>query len=270
MCAASAGRARLRGRCGGAERRDRGDILGAGAAAALLSAAADQRIGEVNALVALDQRAGALRAADLVRAERQQVGAERRDVERDAARRLHGIDMQQAAVAMHDLGRLARPAGSRRSRCSPPSARRERAVRQRLSSRRCSAAEIDHAIAVDRKLLDLGRREPSARQHRRMLDRRDQQAVERPLVARDLRSSGDSASAFASVPPEVKMTLRASAPTSAATRSRACSIMLPRRTAFAVDRGRVPGQFQRRATSRARLGPQRRTRIPVQVGTRDH
>jgi len=50
-----------------AERRDRGDALGTGARAALLPAAFDQRL-DLNALVALDQSAGALKAAELVRA----------------------------------------------------------------------------------------------------------------------------------------------------------------------------------------------------------
>ena len=54
-----------------------GDILGARAGAALLPAAADQRLGDVDRLVAPDQRADALRAAELVRAKRQQIGAER-------------------------------------------------------------------------------------------------------------------------------------------------------------------------------------------------
>ncbi len=52
------------------------------------------------------QRADALRAADLVRRQRQKIGAERRDIAGDPPGRLHGIDMEQAAARMHDRGRL--------------------------------------------------------------------------------------------------------------------------------------------------------------------
>ena len=44
------------------------------------------------------------------------------------------------------------------------------------------------------------------------------------LIEKGTSIAGESASVLASVPPEVKTTLRASAPTSAATCSRACSI----------------------------------------------
>ncbi len=59
----------------GAEAGDRGDILGAGARAALLTAAAQQRRldGEVGSH--RDHRAHALRAAEFVRREQQEIGA---------------------------------------------------------------------------------------------------------------------------------------------------------------------------------------------------
>jgi len=60
----------------------------------------------VHALVAADERTRPLHAADLVRAQGHQIGAERLDVERDAPRGLHGIDMQYPAVAMNNVGRL--------------------------------------------------------------------------------------------------------------------------------------------------------------------
>ena len=89
--------------------------------------------------------------------ERQQVRAERLEIERDAARRLHGIDMQHAAMAMHDVGRLRAPAGSRRSRCwraiSETSARCRRKGFEPLRQRR----QIDRAVGIDGNLLDPGR-----------------------------------------------------------------------------------------------------------------
>ena len=175
----------------------------------------------MNAFVAPDQRARALRAADLVRAERHKIGAERLDIECDAARRLHGIDMQQTAVAMHDLGRLATgwiTPVSLLAAISETSARSRKGFQPPLQCRK-----IDDAVRINRNLPRCAARKPPARQHRRMLDRRDQQPVERPLVG-TAWIEGESASAFASVPPEVKMTLRGSAPTSAATSPRACSI----------------------------------------------
>jgi len=94
-----------RSRGGGTEGGDRGRILSAGTGATLLPATPDQRL-EVHALVAADERTRPLHAADLVRAQGHQIGAERLDVERDAPRGLHGIDMQYPAVAMNDVGRL--------------------------------------------------------------------------------------------------------------------------------------------------------------------
>ncbi len=64
------------GRRRGAERGDCRDVLGARARAALLTAPLDHRIGEMQRLVALDQRARALRAAQLMGAQRQQVCTE--------------------------------------------------------------------------------------------------------------------------------------------------------------------------------------------------
>src|ERR1700692_3897706 len=86
----------------GAESGDAGDIFGAGAQAALLAAAANERIGKMNVLARPDERSDALRATDLVGRERQQVGAERVDIAGDAPGRLNRIDMQQSAGGMHD------------------------------------------------------------------------------------------------------------------------------------------------------------------------
>ena len=65
-----------RRRCRRPEGGDPGHVLGAGARPAFLAAAADERIGEMDIVASPHQRADALRAADLVRRERQQIGAE--------------------------------------------------------------------------------------------------------------------------------------------------------------------------------------------------
>ena len=113
-----------------ARRRPAGDrrhVLGARAAVALVLAAGDDR---QQARAALDpQRAGALRAVELVRRQRQQVDAERPHVDRNLAGRLHGVGVQQRAVLVRDRARARRSAGSCRSRCWRASPRRARCRR---------------------------------------------------------------------------------------------------------------------------------------------
>ena len=74
-----------------------------------------------------------------------------------------------------------------------------------------------------------------------------------------------SASALASEPPEVKITLRGSAPTAAATCSRASSTSRRTAAALAMDRRRVPDHIHGREHGGARLRAQRRGRIPVEI-----
>ena len=54
----------------------------------------------------------ALRSVELVRRERQQIDAERLDVDRDLAGRLHGVGVEQRAARLGDARQLARRAGS--------------------------------------------------------------------------------------------------------------------------------------------------------------
>ena len=85
---------------------DPGDILGSAAQTALLTAAADQRVGQMQAGPA-DQRADALRTADLVRRQRQKIGAQVIEIERDSPRRLDRIHMQKTTRLVDDLSDLA-------------------------------------------------------------------------------------------------------------------------------------------------------------------
>ena len=89
---------------GRAETGDAGHVLGAGTRAALLPATL--HLGVKIERIALDQRAGALRPADLVRGQRHQVGTERLEIAGNPAWPLHRIDMQKAARRMNEFGRL--------------------------------------------------------------------------------------------------------------------------------------------------------------------
>ena len=88
----------------GAKARDPCHILGAGAGAALLAAALDLRV--QRHAIAHDQRADALRPADLVRRQRHKVRAQRLEIAGNPSRPLHRIDMQQPARGMDQRGGL--------------------------------------------------------------------------------------------------------------------------------------------------------------------
>ena len=83
---------------GNAEAGDGGNILGPRAHAALLPAALNVRLADVD-IAPPDQSAGTLRAAEFMRGDGQHVGAERRDVATDAPGSLHGVHMQQPLAA---------------------------------------------------------------------------------------------------------------------------------------------------------------------------
>ena len=104
---------------GGAEARNPGNILGAGPRPALLPAAPDQRLGNVKSRRA-DQRANALRAAELVRATMST--DQRRAPSMSSAMRpgpCTASTCTRPPASMHDVGGLREPAGSRRFRCWP-------------------------------------------------------------------------------------------------------------------------------------------------------
>ena len=79
---------------------------------------------------------------------------------------------------------------------------------------------------------------------------------------------GDSASMLASVPPEVNTTLRGSAPTSAATCSRAVLDQPARGAALGMDRRRIAGTSSAASMAARASRPQRRGRIVVEIGPR--
>ena len=162
-----------------------------------------------------DQRADALGAADLVRRERQKIGAECADIDSDPAWRLDRVDMQQAAGLMHDVGDLAnrlddaglvvgqhdaRPAAARRPISVSIAARRDRRRRSR----------VDRDRSTGRR----GNRPPASTEGCSIAETSSRS---KPALAGAGDDAGDSASMLASVPPEVKTTSAGSAPTRAAT-----------------------------------------------------
>ena len=88
---------------GGAEARNGGDIFGAGTHAPLLPAAFDQRL-ERDRVVATDQRADALRTAQLMGGDRNKIRAQGADIARNFAGRLHRIRMQKPTGRMYGVG----------------------------------------------------------------------------------------------------------------------------------------------------------------------
>ena len=134
----------------GGEADGAGDVLGAGAAVALLRAADDLR-GERRAASHV-QRADALRAVDLVRGDREQVDAERIDVEVERAGGLHGVgvDGDARVVRLDD----ARDLGDRLDRADlvvgVHDADEDGAIVERVAER----VEVDEAFAVDGQVGD--------------------------------------------------------------------------------------------------------------------
>ena len=174
----------LCGRSGsGAKAGNGGDILGSRAQAALLAAALDQRLGDMD-IAAADQRAGALRAAELVRGKAHQIGAQLADIAIDPARRpaprRHAArrwrHARSSAISRDRLDHAGLVVGEhhRDQRTLGP------------SNGASKSMKIDHAVAGHRQFLDRIGGKPPAAAHRRMLDRRDKQPVAQRLAPADL------------------------------------------------------------------------------------
>ena len=90
-------------------------------------------------------------------------------------------------------------------------------------------------------MLDRIRRKPPARQHRGVLDRGDQQPLDRrPLAA---PKPGVSASELASVPPEVKTTFSAARADGCGDDGAGVLDQPPRLAALGMHRGRIAGDI---------------------------
>ena len=159
------------GKRGGIAQRTR-QILRAGAVAALLSAGRGER-----AEIADQQGADPRRPAALVRGKRDEIGG-RHAVVVNRGRHLRGIEQQQSAGRMNGIGnRRDRLANARFAVCPLHADERAAPRRQRGIER----GHIDQAVTIDR---DRFERRPRA-QHRIMLDRACQPALDRGAVERD-------------------------------------------------------------------------------------
>ena len=129
--------------------------------------------------VAHDQRADALRAAELVRRQRQVIA--QREIQIDLARRRHRIDQQQRAGLARQRAKFRRSAGSRRFRCSRPSPRPGRGPCLRASATRSASRSITPSAVTGMIVERAARRcvrpaRSAVARHRSMLDRGDKQA----------------------------------------------------------------------------------------------
>ena len=145
----------------------------------VLAAAADQRRGH-QGLAAGDQRAGALRSAQLVGGEDQEVGTDFLQIERNAPGRLYRVDQQQATMPVYDGRRLADrldDAGFVVDRHH----RHQRQTRDGLlgGKQAFDRLEIRQPLGGHRNFADLIGRESAALAHCRMLDRRDVEVTDR-------------------------------------------------------------------------------------------
>ena len=163
-------RGRPGGLGGGGETGDAGQVLGAGAAAALLPAAARAAaIGSAPPATTSAPIPGGPPSLCADRLTRSAPSAAASSG--DLAGGLHRVAMEQRAVRVRDRGDLARPAA--RSPVSLLASITETSAgRGSAASMRVERREIDDAVRVDRDALGLGR----GLQHRIMLDRRDEDA----------------------------------------------------------------------------------------------
>ena len=140
------------------------------AASALLAAAVQHRLERDAA--AHDERADALRRADLVAGERERVDAELVERERQPAGRLHGVGVDERARRVGDRGEL----GDRLHGADLVVGvlHRTSVVSGRMT--RASAVGVHEAARVDRDLVDLeavhAREVVGRLEHRLVLDRR--------------------------------------------------------------------------------------------------
>src|SRR5208337_5289997 len=164
---------------GGAEPRDCGHIFGACAGPALLAAATDQRLAEVETNTLCRQRACPLWSADLVGGESQRVGAERIDVEVHSSGKLHRVTEDAPSRGMDE------PAGcgDRLNDASFVVCTLQR--QQDLSGPATGGLEpieINPSIGAQWRDLDRRSRKSVPKHHAWMLARANNQPIERRLL----------------------------------------------------------------------------------------
>src|SRR6185437_8999031 len=88
--------------CRRTEAGNRSDVFGSGTQRAFLTAALDQRLSDMN-IAAANERAHALRPAELMRGKTHEIGAEFVHPASNTARTLHRVNVQHAICGMHDV-----------------------------------------------------------------------------------------------------------------------------------------------------------------------
>ena len=163
-----------------AETGDGGDILGAGAKPALLPAAANQGALAGQRRLAQHERAGAQRAAQLVRRDNQHVGVRRLECAGNAPRRLHGVADEETAGGMNLFGDGGDGLQHAGLVVGGLQAEQNRALR--ASKRGVERGEVEDAAGVHRQ--DFGAlAKPVAFERCDVLGRRKQQSRRRALRA---------------------------------------------------------------------------------------
>jgi hypothetical protein len=196
---------------------------------------------------------------------RQKVGAEGADIAWNSAGGLDRVDVQEAARFVRQASRLRNRlkgsglvAGEHEGNQRPgslPGERRETARERR---------QIDHAGWRRRHPLDRRGRKPAAGQHRRVLDGGDQQAAARGGAwsgagqGRERQHVGLGSARGEHHVARLGGDQR---------RHRAARVLAEaaRGPALGMDRRRVAGSLERRDHDGARLVPQRRGRVPVEI-----
>ncbi len=202
------------------EAGDSREVLGAGATPALLATAPHQW-GKRDGLRGRDDGADARGATDLVAGDEERVAAKRRHRQRDLAERLNRIHHQRRAMGTAERGNL----GHGLDDAGLVVGGHERDKRRTaIGEKRTEPSEVDDTRFGHRAHRHRLGREAATGQHAGMFNGRNDEARERPLGAIP-EKSGDSTVAAASLPPEVKVTQRGSAPTRTATDCRASSII---------------------------------------------
>ncbi len=249
-----------------AEAGDAGEIFRAGAMALLLAAAGDERLRH-HQVGRGDERADALRTADLVRGEDQVIGRAVRDVERDAACRLHGVEHEHAAGILHDLADLARGLDDAGLVVGEMDRDERQAFRAIMRGERRAQVQRDRTRRCGRRRCGRRARRESARRSAGRDDRLPTRRASTCRISpRPMRQSGVSSVDAASVAPEVKTTWSGLALTSAATSRRASSMMRRALRPSPCTEDGLADASSAASIAVARLGQQRRARIVVEIG----
>ncbi len=248
------------------EARDTGHVLGTGAAAALLSAAPDEGIGQGLGHVPPEQRSDALRTPDFVRGNRQKVSGKVADIAGNSPETLNRIDVQEPARLVHQAGNLG-------DRLNNPGfvigqhERNQQPLSRKLDQPTLECAEIDCAAIRDRQLVHHVSGKPAAGENRRVLDGGDQQ----PLTWRLPGSQRRCQRQHVGLGPPRGEHYIAWFRRDQGGDLLACLLHdLARRPALGMNRGGIADKVERRKHGGARFWSQRGGGVPIEINAIGH